>query len=219
MLAPCIVGILTVVNGEGNVLQYPSIEGWRTAEIGKPCIAFYKYDGSNLRWEYEPKRGWKKMGTRRQLFDETTPLFNQAIELFHDQMAGVIVDTVNHAFGRKVERITAFTEFYGPSSFAGSHGEDEQKTLTLFDVFVFKKGFIPPKQFVKLFSPYDWSAKVVYEGVMDQQFIHDVYNGNYPVEEGVICKGADWSTKIKTRAYLDKLMLVNRGLWEEEKNE
>lgn len=198
------------------MLQYPSINSWRTSPIGKPCIAFYKYDGSNLRWEYSPKKGWCKYGTRRTMFDENTPLYNQAIELFQDNMGQVIVDTVNHAFGRKVERITAFTEFFGASSFAGSHDEDEQKQLKLFDVFVFKKGFIPPKQFVKLFNRHEWCANVVYEGNMSREFIEDVRNGNYPVYEGVICKGADWSAKIKTVEYLSRLRNEHEDLWQQE---
>jgi hypothetical protein len=201
------------------MLQYPSITGWKKAPIGKPCVAFYKYDGSNLRWEYSPKQGWNKYGTRKCMFDKNTPLYNQAIELFQDSIGGSIVETVNHAFGRKVERITAFTEFFGPSSFAGYHEHDEQKQLKLFDVFVFKKGFIPPKQFAKLFGRQDWCAEVVYEGNMSREFIEDVRNGKYPVYEGVICKGEDWTAKVKTLDYLNRLRDTNEGLWQEEKDE
>lgn len=201
------------------MLQYQSIPGWKKSPIGKPCVAFNKYDGSNLRWEYSPKQGWNKYGTRTQLFDKNTPLYNQAIELFMDQMAGVIVETTNHAFGRKVERITAFTEFLGPSSFAGNHVHDEPKQLKLFDVFVFKKGFIPPKQFAKLFCKHDWTAEVVYEGSMTREFIDDVRQGKYPVYEGVICKGEDWNAKVKTIEYLNRLHDTYQGLWNEERDE
>lgn len=55
--------------------QYPSILGSSKAPLGEPCIAFVKYDGSNLRWEWSPKRGWNKYGTRTQLFNETTPIY------------------------------------------------------------------------------------------------------------------------------------------------
>jgi hypothetical protein len=201
------------------MLQYPSIVGWKKAPRGEHCIAFNKYDGSNLRWEWNPKKGWCKYGTRRCMFDENTPLYNQAIELFNDNMGQVIVDTVNHFHGRKVERITAFTEFFGPSSFAGNHEFDEEKTLKLFDVFVFKKGFIPPKQFVKLFGRHEWCAEVVYQGNMNEQFIQDVRNGKYPVYEGVICKGDGWSAKIKTIEYLERLRGEDELKWEEEKDE
>ena len=201
------------------MLQYPSIVGWKMAAIGKPCIAFNKYDGSNLRWEYTPKQGWNKFGTRKCLFDNNTPLYNQAIELFMDQMAGSIVETTNHAFGRKVERITAFTEFFGPSSFAGNHEHDEPKQLKLFDVFVFKKGFIPPRQFAKLFGMHDWAAEVVYEGNMNIEFITDVQSGKYPVYEGVICKGDGWTAKIKTIEFMNRLRETNESLWREDTNQ
>lgn len=201
------------------MLQYQSIQGWRTAPIGKSCIAFYKYDGSNLRWEWNPKRGWVKYGTRRQLFDANTPLYNQAIELFHDTMGTEIVERVCEYAGRKVERITAFTEFYGDNSFAGTHDFDEQKTLTLFDVSVYKKGLIPPRQFIDLFGQYEWCAQVVYTGNMSHQFIQDVRAGLYPVYEGVICKGDDWSAKIKTLEYLERLKQTAPSRWVEEKDE
>lgn len=201
------------------MLQYPSILGWNKSPIGKPCVAFNKYDGSNLRWEYSPKQGWNKYGTRRTMFDKNTPLYNQAIELFNDHIGGTIVETTNHAFGRKVERITAFTEFFGPSSFAGFHEFDEPKQLKLFDVFVFKKGFIPPKQFVKLFGKKEWCAEVVYEGNMNIEFIRDVQSGKYPVYEGVICKGEDWMTKIKTIKFLERLRDTQPKIWTEQKDE
>ena len=201
------------------MLQYPSIKPWRDSPKGEHCIAFKKYDGSNLRWEYSPKKGWSKMGTRRQMFDSSTPLYSQSIELFNDTMAAAIVERVNDIHGRKVERITAFTEFFGPSSFAGSHDHDEAKELRLFDVFVFKKGFIPPRQFIKAFEQYSWAAEVIYEGNMNAEFIADVRDGKYPVDEGVICKGADWMAKIKCIAYLDKLRSQNPALWETEKHE
>lgn len=201
------------------MLQYPSIVGWKKAPIGKPCVAFYKHDGSNLRWEWAPKKGWTKYGTRKTMFDANTPLNNQAIELFHDNMGQVIVDTINHFHGRKVERITAFTEFFGPSSFAGYHELDEQKELKLFDVFVFKKGFVPPKQFVKMFSRHDWCTEVIYEGNMNHEFINDIRSGKYPVYEGVVCKGDDWMAKIKTLEYLERLKNTHTALWTEEKDE
>ena len=202
------------------MLQYPSIESWRnTKHVDEQCIAFYKYDGSNLRWEYSPKRGWYKYGTRTQLFNAQTPLYNQAIQLYNDTIGPLVVEQVKQVYGPKTERITAFTEFYGPSSFAGSHDFDEAKILKLFDVSVYKRGFIPPKQFVQLFSTSEYSAAVIYEGSLSMQFIDNVRNGAYPVTEGVICKGDGWSTKVKTRAYLERLKQVNSTAWETEQNE
>lgn len=185
------------------MLQYPSIDGSSKAPLGNPCIAFYKYDGSNLRWEWSPKKGWHKFGTRRQLFDKNTPLYNQAIPLFMG-FADELVYKVKQQ-NKGIERITAFTEFFGPSSFAGSHDETEAKELKLLDVFLFKNGFIPPKTFKKMFEGRDYFPEIIYEGNLNKQFIIDVRDSKYPVDEGVICKGDDYMIKIKTHAYFEKL--------------
>jgi hypothetical protein len=186
------------------MLQYPSIPGSSKAPLGKPCIAFYKYDGSNLRWEWSPKKGWNKYGTRRELFDQSHPLFSQAIPIFNEQLADELVYRCKQLV-KNPERITAFTEFFGPNSFAGSHDENEPKELRLFDVFLFKKGFVSPKQFVKTFGDMSCAAQVVYEGPLNRSFITDVKTGKYPVFEGVIAKGDDWSVKIKTDEFFAKL--------------
>ena len=115
--------------------QYPSIEGSSKAPLGKPCIAFYKYDGSNLRWEWNPKKGWFKFGTRTQLFNETDAVFGEAIPLFM-KIGDEIVRRVK-SVERQCQRITAYTEFFGATSFAGTHTPGEPKELRLFDVYLF----------------------------------------------------------------------------------
>ena len=66
--------------------QYPEISGSNKAPIGAQCLAFVKYDGSNLRWEWSPKKGWYKFGTRTRLFDHTDEIFGEAIPLFQDTL-------------------------------------------------------------------------------------------------------------------------------------
>jgi hypothetical protein len=149
------------------------------------------------------------------LFDENSPLYNQAVPIFKEFMADAIRDSVLHHFGKKTERITAFTEFYGDSSFAGAHDETEPKKLVLFDVAVYKKGIIPPSQFTKMFDRQDWCAEVVYTGPMTQQFVDDVRHGAYPVYEGVVCKGDDWMAKIKTFKYINDLKQKYGNEWEQ----
>ena len=195
------------------MLQYPSIDASRKAPIGKQCIAFYKYDGSNLRWEWSPKKGWHKFGTRHHLFDHTAHIYSEAIPLFLNGPAKTIEETVL-SVDKKCERITAFTEFFGNGSFAGSHIDGEEKQLKLLDVFLFKKGFIPVEKFVNLFSGYDWSPEIIYEGELTPEFIQAVRSGEYPVEEGAVCKGSDFMVKIKTHAYLAKLKAVYADKWE-----
>lgn len=196
------------------MLQYPSISGSSKAPLGKPCHAFYKYDGSNLRWEWNPKQGWNKFGTRRHLFDETDTTFAPAIPIFFEKIADDLVYRVKQ-YTKNPQRITAFTEFFGKKSFAGSHEPDDPKTLKLFDVFIFQKGFIKPKDFIDVFDGTDYAAEVVYEGLLNKKFIMDVRKGKYPVFEGVICKGNDWSVKIKTAEYFERLRHKYDSRWTE----
>jgi len=196
------------------MLQYPSIMGASKSPIGKPCFAFVKYDGSNLRWEWSPKKGWNKFGTRRQLFDASTPLFSQAIPLFMNGMGDEIVYRTKQIV-KSPERITAFTEFLGPSSFAGNHVEDEEKELRLFDVFLFKKAFVSPKQFIEVYGSMPQAAEVVYSGNLNRQFILDVREGKYNVSEGVIAKGDGYMVKIKTAKYFEMLRHQYKDRWTE----
>ncbi len=195
--------------------QYPEIPGSKMAPLGKPCIAFNKYDGSNLRWEWSPKRGWHKFGTRTELFDPMHPLWGQAIPLF-ESIKDDIVKRVKESDWtlRGIQRITAFTEFFGPSSFAGTHVQDEPKELRLIDVYLFKKGIMPPRWFVNTFGDAPYAAQVIYQGNLNKEFIKDVHEGKYPVWEGVVAKGEDFRVKIKTEAYMLKLKEVYGLNWE-----
>ena len=190
--------------------QYPEIPGASKAPLGSPCIAFEKYDGSNLRWEWSKKKGWHKFGTRTQLFDHTDPLYGQAIPIFLDTMGDEIARRAN-AIERGVQRVIVFTEFFGPGSFAGKHIPEGPKELRLFDVNLYKRGLMPPRQFMEEFCDLPYAAQVVYEGNLNRPFIDGVRNGKYPVEEGVVAKGDGWMVKIKTLAYLDKLKKVFGG--------
>ena len=197
--------------------QYPSIDGSKKAPLGKQCIAFYKYDGSNLRWEWSPKQGWHKFGTRTQLYNATDPIYGPAIPIFMDTMADEIVRRVKDV-ERGIQRITVFTEYFGPKSFAGIHVPGDIMDLRLFDAFLFKRGFMGPVAFVKAFGDLPYAATVVYRGVLNHQFITDVRTGQYPVWEGVVAKGEDFSVKIKTNAYFARLNEVYgtnyRQYWE-----
>jgi hypothetical protein len=197
--------------------QYPSIDGSAKSPLGVPCIAFYKYDGSNLRWEWSPKQGWYKFGTRRHLFDASDEVFGKAIPIFMNGMADEIVRRVKD-HERGIQRITIFTEYFGPNSFAGKHDENDVMQLRLIDAFLFKRGFMDPRVFVKTFGDMPEAAEVVYQGTLNKQFIADVRAGKYPVYEGVIAKGEFGMVKIKTDAYFKRLNEVYgteyRQYWE-----
>ena len=128
-----------------------------------------------------------------------------------------------------MDRITAFAEFYGEKSFAGTHYPDDEKKMKLFDIFLFKKGFILPDEFVDIFGDWDKSAEVLYRGKLNQEFITTIRNNQLAgqiLNEGVICKGTSdkiqmkkhgpvWMTKIKTLEYLDKLKANYADKWED----
>jgi len=132
-------------------------------------------------------------------------------------MGDSILEKVQSVYGKKVERITAFTEMFGASSFAGVHNIDEPKELKLFDVFVFKKGFIAPKKFVQLWGNESYAAQVKYEGNMNLSFVDSVRE-NIIIQgyEGVVCKGDNWSAKIKTNQWMAELRARNPGLFKTE---
>jgi hypothetical protein len=211
--------ILTaVVDGkDGQAMKdYPSMQSSRKAPIGESCIAFYKYDGSNLRWEWTKKRGWTKFGTRNHLFDKNDAQFGQAIPLFLETIAPKLDDVIKQEF-KGVDLVTVYTEYFGPSSFAGVHVPGEPKELRLFDVCPHKKCMVSPRDFVKLFGALPFAAQVVYDGMLTEEFINDVRAGIYPVTEGVVCKGGErhnlWMVKVKTDAYKQKLIEVYKDGW------
>jgi len=195
--------------------EYPSIEGPSKAPRDQ-CIAFFKYDGSNLRFEWQRKKGWCKFGTRH---DESHEVFGEAIKLFNETIA-IKIDPILRKEYRDAQIITVYCEFFGKQSFAGQHVIGDPKQLVLIDVEIYKKGFISPREFVKNFGNLDISAKVVYEGNLNDQFINDVRENRLStlLEEGVVCKGGSghkiWRSKIKTKEYLEKLKKVFGGEWE-----
>lgn len=197
--------------------SYPSIDGASKAPRDSG-IAFYKYDGSNLRFEWTKKKGWHKFGTRKCLFDETDAVFGEAIKIFKDTLAADLEAIFKKEY-RDTQEITVFCEFFGENSFAGQH-KPEPHRLVLIDVEVFKYGFVSPRDFVNIFCKKlgDRAAQVVYEGNLNDEFIKDVREGKYPVWEGVVFKGGSkhkiWRAKIKTNAYLAKLREVYADGWE-----
>jgi len=195
--------------------QYPEIPGAKNAPLGEKCIAFYKYDGSNLRFEWSKKRGWHKFGTRTELFSPEHPLWGQSLPLFRE-IAHDLEDRVYASDwkNRNTQRITAFFEFFGPSSFAGTHVQDEKKELRLIDVQLYKQGIMSPRWFVDNFGDAPYAAKVIYEGNLNMEFIRDIRSGKYPVWEGVVAKGDGFRVKIKTEAYMLKLKEVYGLNWE-----
>jgi len=211
------------------MLHYPKIPSSRKCPQSR-CIAFEKYDGTNLHWDWDRDFGWHSFGTRRDEFNLTEAgvmEFERAhanlagcAALFEDTLAESITQVFRESANyRDYQNLKVFTEFLGRQSFAGLHKADEAKDLRLFDVWADPFGMIGPKQFVLDFGHLS-IARVIYEGKLTGQFAEDVRLEKYGTPEGVVCKGgvggADlWMCKIKTQGYQERLKQAFADRWEE----
>ena len=186
-------------------LAYPKIPGSSAAPL-EPCIAFEKYDGTNLHWVWDRELGWYGFGMRRNrydldddgiaAFDLNHPGLPDAVSLFRQDFAEVLEEIfLNHPNYTATE-ITVFTEYFGPNSFAGEHQADDPKQLVLFDVET-NEGIVPPEQFLNDFSELS-IARVVYRGKLTGKFATQVREGEFKVLEGVV-----WQRWYHTRYSLD----------------
>jgi hypothetical protein len=186
---------------------YPSIGRNVTNE---PIIAFDKLDGSNIRAEWSRKNGFTKFGTRTRLLDPNEKTFGEAIELFNNTHADILSEIFTKA---KMQKATAFLEFYGESSFAGFHNENESHKVSLFDIHVYKTGMLTAKEFLKLVEGKVEIPNILYQGKVNSDFVAKVKNSELEgmTFEGVVCKGGldnrrrPIMFKVKSQAWLDKL--------------
>jgi hypothetical protein len=189
--------------------QYPSIS--REITRGSYYV-FDKLDGSNIRAEWHPKKGFWKFGSRTQLVDpQSGPLGALSIPLIQAQS-----DAIGAALrALKAQEATCFFEFFGPSSFAGVHAYEEQGfKAVLIDVNIFKKGFMAPGEFVRHFSEKMETAALLHHGNVTEDLIKLVREGRLEgmSSEGVVCKGAPLKNgypphmfKIKSQAWIDRV--------------
>jgi hypothetical protein len=211
--------------------DYPSIQSasylltHSVGYLGRPFVAFDKLDGSNIRAEWDRKKGWHLFGSRRRLLDASQPLLGQAIGLilegYGDGLARVLVDDPAFQGSREA---TAYFEFLGPSSFAGQHDPavlgvptNELFRVVLIDVNVHRRGLVSAEQFVGRFGHLG-IPRVVHRGELTADFVRNVRAGKFGDGEGVILKGGEghgrWMAKVKTTAYLKRLKAFFQGDWQ-----
>jgi hypothetical protein len=186
--------------------QYPEIQ--RVVVGGKAIYAFDKIDGSSIRAEWTRKRGFWKFGTRTRLLDPNEKPLGDAIGLFMDNQAAELGQRLKD---ERWPEATAFFEFWGRESFAGTHRDDDH-FVSLIDVSVFKKGLLLARDYLKLTEGLD-RARLLYWGNANEPFVESVHNGALEgmTFEGVVCKGAYVSPgmplmfKVKNRAWVEKL--------------
>jgi RNA ligase len=211
------------------MLHYPKIPGSRNCPDGQ-CVAFEKYDGTNLHWDCDRDFGWHAFGTRRDVFNLTDAgiqeftdkhqHLGECVAVFQKDWAVELEKVfINQPPYQQFQEIKVFAEFLGANSFAGLHRSNEPKEIRLFDVWLEGFGFVSPTQFVVDFKHLP-IAKVVYQGKLTGKFAEDVRTGKYSVDEGVICKGGKggedlWMVKIKTNACMAKLKQAFADHWED----
>lgn len=188
--------------------EYPSIPKDIRNDIS--VYVFDKIDGSNIRAEWNKKKGFYKFGSRHQLLGEDDKVLGKSISLirnkYEEELSKIFRDD-------RLEQTICFFEFYGPNSFAGYHDPNDNHTVTLIDISIYRKGFLNPEDFCDRFGYLD-IPKVLHRGKVNRELIECVENGTLEGMsfEGVVCKGKnDKKTsfpvmfKIKNKAWLQKL--------------
>ena len=187
--------------------SYPSIVRVDQAGWDRDLYTFDKLDGSNLRFEWSRKTGWFKFGTRKRLIDKNDPMFGPAIPLFMETLAEPIAEIARN---EKWINVVAFAEFWGKKSLAGRHNPNDPKTLTLFDVSIYRHGMLGPKEFLNHFK---YLPIPNFLGVQkwDRAFVERVRNSDFDkiTFEGVVGKSGDYDdltlVKCKTNNWFDAI--------------
>ncbi len=175
-----------------------------------PVYAFDKLDGSNIRAEWNKKNGFYKFGSRNELIDSSHSFLGEAPSLILNKYAEELHKTFSK---ERFEKVVCFFEFYGENSFAGTHKHDEKHDVVLFDIHIFKKGFLNPKEFVDICGNLH-IPRIVYKGNANHDFVNSIKENKIKevTFEGVVCKSVLTDKyrhpimfKVKTNVWLEKL--------------
>ena len=164
--------------------EYPSIPA--QIQLGLPIYSFYKYDGSMIRSEFSKKRGFYKFGSRRRLLGTDQFIIHKAEGLVKAQED--LVRTI--CAKRNWDSIILFYEFLGSKSSFGNHVEDDDHQVHLIDANPYKKGILPPREFIDIFGEFPNVAPCLYQGNCNNSFVLSVRDGTLEGmgPEGVVCK-------------------------------
>lgn len=193
--------------------------------LGRPFVAFDKLDGSNIRAEWDRRKGWHRFGSRRRLLDPSQPFLGGAIRLILDGYGDALARAfTDDAALRRPQEATAYFELLGPHSFAGIHDpvelgvpSNEPFRVVLIDVNLHKRGFVSAEELVGRFGHLG-IPRVVHRGELTREFVADVRAGRFGTGEGVVLKGGEghgrWMAKVKTDAYLQRLRAFFQDDWQ-----
>ena len=195
--------------------HYPEISN--RIQYGLHCYCFDKLDGSNIRAEWARKhKSFIRFGSRTQLLGNENPTLVKAIDLiknkYGDSLGRIFTDS-------RVENAVCFFEFFVPNSFAGNHVETDTHDVVLFDVNLYKKGIIGPREFLKLCDSVH-IPNLVHVGPVGKELESLVKSSRCPsvTFEGIVCKSVSTGKdrlpimfKIKSNAWFDKLRSFCKG--------
>src|SRR5579864_3118200 len=117
-------------------LAYPKIPDTLHCPL-KQCVAFEKYDGTNMHWDFKGHQ-FVSFGTRRDSFPFTEEGFKSFANA-HPGLEGapkVLDPNVADFLFEYHSGMTAtlFTEYVGPNSFAGQHKPRDPMRHVIIDV-------------------------------------------------------------------------------------
>jgi len=204
--------------------------------IGEEVWGFNKLDGQNFCAKYSSKNhDFVMFGSKTQNVDETSDQFGEAVKYFKHNISEnlkkiIISNNKKGDIFNNVKEITFFFEWYGENSFAGVHVPGETLKLALIDVNIYKKGYIEPKIYWKIFNGKIDIPELIYRGILTKEIIsliqNNIWNEDnclYPsVKEGVVFKRSTQlkgqrlpKVKVKTFWWLNKLKSLYPTNWEE----
>jgi len=188
---------------------YPSIKQYRAdRHSGFAGHTFAKHDGSNLRFEWDRKKGWFRFGSRRRLLDEGHPEFGKSMAMFTDGYAETFE---RFAIDNGHASMIVYCEFWGPESFAGEHEADDVHVLTPIDVAIYKKGLLDTSGFLSHFGD-QFDLGYLGELEWDEAFVESVRESKLEGMsfEGVVGKAGSGhkrkAIKLKSKAWVAKVL-------------
>jgi hypothetical protein len=189
--------------------QYHKLHYWSPEFIGENIWAFDKLDGQNLRFEANSKRGFYKFGSRTQMISDKDEQFGVGVNLFMEKYSEPLMNIFSKKWSKdKFANFTVFAELVGENSFAGKHDPNDELDVILFDVWIYKKGWIQPQKFIDEFGHLG-IPNLIYKGELDDRIIKDIQENKFNLKEGVIAKGVDkndtFMMKIKTKSWLQRV--------------
>ena len=197
--------------------QYPSIP--KIKQSGSNFYVFDKIDGSNVRAEWSKKKGFTKFGSRKVLLGEAGASDEQTLLGESIALMQGLSEPMSALFNSKGwQQVTCFFEFYGPSSFAGSHVAEPHK-VSLLDINIQNKGMLDVREFLDMFQDSGIEIpKLLHHGSFTSEMEEAVKAGTLEgmTFEGVVAKAPiskKWEAptmfKVKNLAWIAKVKQVH----------